>query len=135
MIVNNDYPKIKKKVNKFLLIRKIILIVFLIAFITCLTVNLLTGGILWSMYVLFGELEINSGFADNAIIAKIKNPKAKTNIASERFVNPAIGSSSIDSLILRFFLSIKSLTFYLKIQVQLQLMFQLQLNQLHTIVF
>lgn len=76
MIVNNDYPKIKKKVSKFLLIRKIIIIIFVIAFITCLTVNLLTGGILWSMYVLFGELIIyfailSKPLIDNVLIKRM----------------------------------------------------------------
>ena len=33
MIIENDYPKILKKVNKFLLVRKIILIIFAISFI------------------------------------------------------------------------------------------------------
>ena len=58
-------------------------------------------------------------FADNAIIAKIKNPSARTSIASDKLDKPLIGSSSKDSLILRFFLSI-ILTFYLKSLILLQ---------------
>ncbi len=71
MIVKNDYPEIKKKVSKFLLIRKIILIIFIISFITCLTINLLTGGVLWSMYVLFGELIIYFAFLSKPLIDNI----------------------------------------------------------------
>ena len=51
MIIENDYPKIKKKVSKFLLIRNIILITFLIAFIVSLIVNLTTGGTLWFIFI------------------------------------------------------------------------------------
>ncbi len=76
MIIKNDYPEIKKRVSKFLLIRKIILLIFLISFITCLTVNLIVGGRLWSMYVLFGELIIyyaflNKPLIDNVLIKRI----------------------------------------------------------------
>ncbi len=76
MIINNDYPKIKKRVSKFLLIRKIILIIFLVAFITCLTINLATGGRLWFIYVLFGELIfyyafLNKPLIDNVLIKRI----------------------------------------------------------------
>lgn len=76
MIIENDYPKIKKKVNKFLLIRNIILIIFVIGFITSLIVNLSTGGKLWSMYVLFAELIIyyaflNKPLIDNALIKRV----------------------------------------------------------------
>lgn len=76
MIINNDYPKIKKKVSKFLLIRKIILLVFLVSFTACLTINLSTGGRLWSLYVLFGELIIyfayfNKPLIDNILLKRI----------------------------------------------------------------
>ena len=71
MIIDNDYPKIKKRVSKFLLIRKIILIIFLIAFITCLIVNLATGGRLWSMYVLFGELVFYYAFLNKPLIDNV----------------------------------------------------------------
>jgi len=71
MIVKNDYPKIKEKVSKFLLIRKIILIIFLTSFIICLTVNLIVGGKLWSMYVLFGELIIYYAFLNKPLIDNV----------------------------------------------------------------
>jgi len=76
MIVKNDYPKIKKKVSKFLLIRKIILLIFLISFITCLIVNIVVGGRLWSLYVLFAELILyytffNKPLIDNVLIKRI----------------------------------------------------------------
>ena len=76
MIIENDYPKIKKKISKFLLIRKIILIIFLVAFIVSLTINLICGGRLWSIYILFGELIfyyafLNKPLIDNVLIRRI----------------------------------------------------------------
>ena len=76
MIIENDYPKIKKKVSKYLLIRNIILIIFLLAFIVSLVVNLITGGRLWFIYVLFGELIfyfafLNKPLIDNALIKRL----------------------------------------------------------------
>ena len=76
MIIKNDYPEIKKRVSKFLLIRKIILLIFLISFMVCLTVNLIVGGRLWSLYVLFGELILyyaflNKPLIDNVLIKRI----------------------------------------------------------------
>ena len=76
MIIENDYPKILKKVNKFLLVRKIILIIFAISFIVSLTVNLSVGGNLWFIYVLFGELILyfaflNKPLIDNAFMKRI----------------------------------------------------------------
>ncbi len=76
MIVKNDYPEIKKKVSKFLLIRKITMIVFLIAFLTCMIINLSVGGRLWFIYVLFGELIfyfafLNKPLIDNVLIKRI----------------------------------------------------------------
>lgn len=76
MIIENDYPRILKKVSKFLLIRNIILITFLIAFIVSLIVNLTTGGTLWFIYVLFAELIfyyafLNKPLIDNALIKRL----------------------------------------------------------------
>ena len=39
MKVEINYPKLKKEVNKFLIFRKIMLIIFLISIITCTIVN------------------------------------------------------------------------------------------------
>ena len=76
MKVKNDYPKIKKKLNSFLLIRRIVLIVFLIGFIVSLIINISVGGRPWSIYVLFAELIIyfaflNKPLIDNAIIRRV----------------------------------------------------------------
>ena len=71
MVINNDYPKIKKKVSRFLLIRKIVLSIFLIMFTASLIVNLTTGGRLWSIYVLFGELIIYFAFLNKPQIDNI----------------------------------------------------------------
>lgn len=76
MKIKNDYPKIKKRLNSFLLARKIILIVFTVAFIASLIVNLSTGGKMWSLYVLFAELIIyfaflNRPLIDNEIVKRI----------------------------------------------------------------
>jgi len=76
MIVENDYPRIKKKISKFLLARKILLVVFVVALIASFIVNLSVGGKPWSLYVLFAELIIYFAFLsrpliDNAIIKRI----------------------------------------------------------------
>lgn len=75
MITNNNYPKIKKKLNKFLLIRRIILIVFLISIITCTIVNLAVGGKLWMLDVIGGEIIfyfafLNQPLVDNTFIKR-----------------------------------------------------------------
>lgn len=44
MKVEINYPKLKKEVNKFLIFRKIMLIIFLISIITCTIINLSLGG-------------------------------------------------------------------------------------------
>ena len=76
MKVRNDYPKIRKKLNSFLLIRRIVLIIILIAFVASLIVNLSVGGRLWFIYVLFAELIIyfaflNKPLIDNEIIKRV----------------------------------------------------------------
>ncbi len=76
MNIENDYPKIKKRVNKFLLFRKIMIIIFLFSFLVALIVNLSVGGRLWCMYILFGELLfyfafLNKPLIDNVFIKRI----------------------------------------------------------------
>lgn len=71
MIIENDYPKIKKKLSKFLLFRKIILIIFAIVFCVSLIVNLICGGRLWFLYVLFGELIFYFAFLNKPLIDNI----------------------------------------------------------------
>ena len=76
MKIKNSYPEIKKKINKFLLIKKIIVIIFAITFITSLIVNLSTGGKLWSIYVLFAEIIfyfaiLNRPLIDNVMIRRV----------------------------------------------------------------
>ncbi|MBR3131127.1 hypothetical protein IKG31_00955 [Candidatus Saccharibacteria bacterium] len=76
MKIKNSYPEIKKKINKFLLIKEIIVIIFAITFITSLIVNLSTGGKLWSIYVLFAEIIfyfaiLNRPLIDNVMIRRV----------------------------------------------------------------
>ena len=76
MNLKNSYPKVQKLINRFLKIRRIILITFIIAFLVCLIVNLSVGGKLWFLYVLFGELIIyyaffNKPLIDNILIKRI----------------------------------------------------------------
>lgn len=71
MEIENIYPNVKKKVSKFLLIRKIILITFLVAFLICLIVNLSIGGRLWFIYVFFGELIIYFAFLSKPLIDNV----------------------------------------------------------------
>ena len=76
MKVEINYPKLKKEVNKFLIFRKIMLIIFLISIITCTIVNLSLGGKKWMLYVLGGEIIfyfaiLNKPLIDNTLIKRI----------------------------------------------------------------
>ena len=76
MTIKNNYPKIKKEVNKFLIFRRIMLIIFLISIITCTIVNLSVGGKKWMFYVIGGEIIfyfafLNKPLIDNTLIRRI----------------------------------------------------------------
>jgi len=76
MKIENDYPKIKRKINKLLLIRKIVLLIFLISIITVVIVNLATGGKLWMLYVIGAEIIfyfafLNYPLIDNTLVKRI----------------------------------------------------------------
>ncbi len=76
MKIENDYPKIKTKINKLLLVRKIILLLFLISIITVVIVNLAVGGKLWMLYVIGGEVIfyfafLNYPLVDNSLVKRI----------------------------------------------------------------
>ncbi len=68
MKIENDYPMIKAKINKFLLIRKIILFMFLVSTITVVIVNLAVGGKLWMLYVIGGEVIFYFAFLNYPLI-------------------------------------------------------------------
>ena len=76
MNIENNYPKVQRKVNKFLLFRKVVVVFFIVAFIVSLIVNLSVGGRLWCMYIFFGELLfyfafVNKPLIDNVLIKRI----------------------------------------------------------------
>ena len=71
MKVKNNYPKIKKKLNNFLLIRKIILFTFFIGLIASLIINLSVGGRPWFMYILFAELIFYFAFLNKPLIDNV----------------------------------------------------------------
>ena len=76
MKIENDYAKIKTKINKFLLVRKIIMLIFLISIITVVIVNLAVGGKLWMLYVIGGEVIIYFAFlnyplVDNSLVKRL----------------------------------------------------------------
>jgi hypothetical protein len=76
MKIENDYPEIKTKINKFLLARRIILLLFLISIITVVIVNLAVGGKLWMLYVIGGEVIfyfafLNYPLVDNSLVKRI----------------------------------------------------------------
>lgn len=76
MTIKNNYPKIKKEVNKFLIFRRIMLIIFLISIITCTIVNISVGGKKWMFYVIGGEIIfyfafLNKPLIDNTLIRRI----------------------------------------------------------------
>ena len=76
MKIENDYPKIKKEVNSFLIFRKVCLIIFLISIVTSTIINLSVGGKKWMFYVIGGEVIfyfafLNKPLIDNTFIKKI----------------------------------------------------------------
>lgn len=68
MKIENDYPKIKKEVHKFLTFRKITLIIFLLSIIICTIINLSIGGKKWMFYVLGGEVVFYFAFLNKPLI-------------------------------------------------------------------
>lgn len=75
MKIKNDYPKIKKKVNKFLIFRRIMLLLFLVSIIVCTIVNLSVGGKKWMLYVIGAEVIfyfafLNKPLIDNAFVKR-----------------------------------------------------------------
>ena len=76
MKIENDYPKISHRIDKFLLFRKIVLITFFIAMVASIIVNISIGGKKWCLYVVFGEIILyfaffNKPLVDNILIKKI----------------------------------------------------------------
>ena len=76
MKIKNNYPTIKKKVNKFVIFRNIMLTLFLVSIITCIIVNSAVGGKKWFLYVIGGEVIfyfaiLNKPLIDNTIIKRI----------------------------------------------------------------
>lgn len=76
MNIKIDYPKIKNKVNRFIRFERIMLIIFAISIVTCVTVNLCVGGKKWMLYVIGGEIIfyyvfLNKPLIDNTFIKKI----------------------------------------------------------------
>ena len=76
MKIENDYPKIKRRINRLLIIRKIILLLFLLSIIAVVTINLVVGGKLWMFYVLGAEALfyfafLNYPLIDNFLIKRV----------------------------------------------------------------
>ena len=68
MKIENDYPRIKENIKKFLVFRKITLILFLISIIVCVIVNLSVGGKNWMFYVIGGEAIIYYAFLNKPLV-------------------------------------------------------------------
>lgn len=68
MKIENDYPKIKKQVNKFLIFRRICLLVFVASIVVCGIVNLAVGGKVWMLYVLGAEIIFYFAFLNKPLI-------------------------------------------------------------------
>lgn len=68
MEIKNNYPKITKKVSKFLLFRKYTLLAFFISIIVLVIVNLSVGGKLWMLYVIGGEIILYFTFLNKPLI-------------------------------------------------------------------
>ena len=73
MKVEINYPKLKKEVNKFLIFRKIMLIIFRISIITCTIINLSLGGKKWMLYVLGGEIIFYFAILNKPLIGAVKD--------------------------------------------------------------
>ena len=71
MNIENDYPIIYKKINRFFKIRKVIIIFYIIGCITSLIVNLSVGGKLWFIYVLGGEVITYHAFLSKPLIDNV----------------------------------------------------------------
>lgn len=71
----NNYPNINKKINKFLLVRRILLITFLVSLIVCFIVNICVGGKPWTIYVFCSEaifylIFLNKPLIENTFIKR-----------------------------------------------------------------
>ncbi len=75
MKIVNDYPKIRTGVKKYLKLRKIILVCFLISIIICSIVNTIVGGKMWMFYVIGAEtiiyfMFLNKPLIDNTLVKR-----------------------------------------------------------------
>lgn len=70
MNIENNYPKINKKLNKFFIIKNIILLIFLISIISCTIVNLCVGGKRWMLYVIISEIIFYYAFLNRPCLDK-----------------------------------------------------------------
>ena len=68
MKIEIDYPLIKTKINKFLLLRKIVLLLFLISTLAVIIINLAVGGRYWMFYVIGGEIIFYYAFLNYPLI-------------------------------------------------------------------
>ncbi len=68
MKIENDYPLIKKKLNKYLIFRRIMLLLFLVSAVTVIIVNLAVGGKYWMLYVIGGEIIFYYAFLNFPLI-------------------------------------------------------------------
>lgn len=71
MKIENDYPKIKKHVRKFIKFRTIMLYIFLVSIVTCVIVNLSVGGKNWMFYVIGAEAIFYFAFLNKPLIDNI----------------------------------------------------------------
>jgi hypothetical protein len=68
MNINNNYPKINKFINKFIIFRKVALLIFLISIIACTIINIAVGGKIWMLYVIGGEIIFYYTFLNKPLI-------------------------------------------------------------------
>lgn len=71
MKIENDYPKIKKSVRKFIKFRTIMLYIFLVSIVTCVIINLSIGGKNWMFYVIGAEAIFYFAFLNKPLIDNI----------------------------------------------------------------
>lgn len=68
MKIENDYPPVKKTINKFLIFKRIVLIIFLISIIVSVITNLLLGDKLWMFYVIGAEFVFYFAFLSKPLV-------------------------------------------------------------------
>ena len=75
MEVKNNYPRITRKLSKFIIFRRVTLLIFLVSVVVCTIINLSVGGKLWMLYTIGAEIIfylafLNKPLVDNSFVKR-----------------------------------------------------------------